>query len=128
MFSLGFCIDTMPSLDPTLLIPPIGKVIVTSNGVQKLLNALNANKAGGPDKLPTRILKELSQEMAPLLAELFQQSLDEGKLTNDWKIANIVPVFKRVKDPHLIIIDPSPLRRSHVKSWSMLFVIIFGNI
>ena len=87
----------MPSLDPTLLIPSIGKVIVTSNGVQKLLNALNANKAGGPDKLPTRILKELCQEMAPLLAKLFQQSLDEGKLPNDWKIANILPVFKKGK-------------------------------
>ena len=89
--------SVMPSLDPTLLTPSMGKVIVTSNGIQKLLNALNVNKAGGPDKLPTRILKELSQEMAPLLAQLFQRSLEEGKLPNDWKIANIVPIFKKGK-------------------------------
>ena len=76
-FSIFTKEDTSTSLDPTLLIPPIGKVIVTPNGVQKLLNALNANKAGGPDKLPTRILKELPQEMAPLLAYLFQQSLGD---------------------------------------------------
>ena len=57
----------------------------------------NTNKAGGPDQLLTRILKELSQELAPLLAQLFQQSLDEGKLPNDWKVANVVPIHKKGK-------------------------------
>ena len=75
--------STMPSLNSALLSPDMRKIVVTSNRVQKLLDRLNTNKAGSPDQLPTRILKELSQELAPLLAQLFQQSLDEGKLPND---------------------------------------------
>ena len=79
--------STTTSLNSALLSPDMRKIVVTSNGVQKLLDRLNANKAGGPDQLPTRILKELSQELAPLLAQLFQQSLDDGKLPIDWKVA-----------------------------------------
>lgn len=65
------------------------KIVVSSNGLQKLLDTLNSNKAEVPDKLPTRILKEVSQELATLLAQRFQQYLDEGKLPNDWKIPNV---------------------------------------
>ena len=30
------------------------------------------------------ILRELSHELAPIQASLFQQSLDQGQLPNDW--------------------------------------------
>ena len=45
---------------------------VTSLGVQNRLESLNANKAGGPDSVPTYILRELSHELAPILGSLFQ--------------------------------------------------------
>ena len=32
-----------------------------------------------------------------MLAQLFQHSLDEGKLPNDWKVANVVPIHKKGK-------------------------------
>ena len=63
--------STLLSLDSALLSPTMEKIVVSSNGVQKLLDTLNANKAEGPDKLPNRILQKLSQELAPLLAQLF---------------------------------------------------------
>ena len=57
------------------------------------------NKASGPDGMPTYILKELhvSHELAPILASLFQQSLDLGQLPNDWIKANVVPIFRKGK-------------------------------
>ena len=55
------------------------------------------DKASGPDGVPTYILRELSHELAPILASLFQQSLDQGQLPNDWIKANVVPILKKGK-------------------------------
>ena len=45
--------------------------------------------------MPTYILRELSHELAPILASLFQQSIDQGQLPNDWIKANVVSIFKK---------------------------------
>ena len=37
---------------------------------------LNSQKAGGPDYIPTRLLKEFALELAPSLTLLFQASLE----------------------------------------------------
>ena len=70
---------------------------MTSLGVQKLLESLTVNKASGPHGVPTYLLRELSHELAPILASLFQQSLDQGQLPNDWIKANVVPILKKGK-------------------------------
>ena len=57
----------------------------------------NVDKASGLDGVPTYILRELSHELAPILASLFKQSLDQGQLPNDWIKANVVPIFKKGK-------------------------------
>ena len=56
---------------------------------------LPVNKAAGPDDITPRLLKESAKEIAPVLASIFQQSLDEGTLPNDWLVANITPLFKK---------------------------------
>ena len=43
----------------------------TSNGIEKLLSDLNPSKASGPDLLPTRILKHVASEIAPVLSVIF---------------------------------------------------------
>ena len=53
--------------------PPI---TVDEAGVRKLLQNLNPCKATGPDNIPAFVLKNTTPELAPLLAELFQLSLD----------------------------------------------------
>jgi hypothetical protein len=40
-------------------------------------------------------LKELALELTPAITFLFQTSLEQGKLPNDWLQAHIVPVFKK---------------------------------
>ena len=68
---------------------------VTKKGVMKLLTNINEQKATGPDKIPGKILKMCAHELADIFVLLFQASLDQGKVPEDWKNANIVPLFKK---------------------------------
>ena len=77
-------LNSLPNLDPSLSCPNLNQIIVKSLGVQKLLESLTVNKASGPHGVLTYILRELSHELAPIRASLFQQSLDQGQLPNDW--------------------------------------------
>ena len=42
-----------------------------------------------------RLLKELATELAPIYTLLFQASLDQGIIPDEWKTANVVPIFKK---------------------------------
>ena len=73
--------------------PNIENITISIEGVEKLLDNINIHKASGPDKIPNIILKTCSKEISPALANIFQQSLDTGTLPNDWRNANISPIF-----------------------------------
>ena len=75
--------------------PAARQINVSQDGVLKLLQNLKTNKATGPDAVPARILKDLAVEISPILALIFQQSLDTGHVPSDWRIANISPIHKK---------------------------------
>ena len=62
--------------------------------VYKVLSSLDVNKAIGPDAISPRILKECAAELAPSISQLFNFSLNHGKLPSVWKSANVVPIHK----------------------------------
>ena len=66
----------VPLLDRSALF--MGDIVVFKDGVIKLLKGLNPSKALGPDELHFRVPKELVTELDPVLAHLFQQSIDTG--------------------------------------------------
>ena len=68
---------------------------VEVRGVQKLLHNIKPNKATGPDGIPCRLLKEVANEIAPVLTDIFNSSLSLGALPSEWKKANVSPVFKK---------------------------------
>ena len=70
-------------------------ITVTEKGVLKLLNGLNPHKASGPDEISTRFLKTTATAKAPILTVIFQSSIDQGKVPDDWKSANVTPLFKK---------------------------------
>ena len=70
-------------------------IVVTTKGVTKLLKALNPKKAVGPDMIPTTILHDHAETLAPAVQVIFQQSLDTGVSSADWTNANISAVFKK---------------------------------
>ena len=65
--------------------PNIGKIDVTSIGVEKLLSNLNASIAAGPDQHSGKLLKANACESAQILQIIFRRSLDTGELPADWK-------------------------------------------
>ena len=75
--------------------PFMHDIVVTKEGVTKLLKSLNPSKALGPDELHPRVLKELAMELGPVFAHLFQQSIDTGEIPKEWSLANICPLFKK---------------------------------
>ena len=72
-------------------VPFMHGIVVTKEGVTKLLKGLNPSKALGPDELHPRVLKELAMELGPVFAHLFQQSIDTGEIPKEWSLANICP-------------------------------------
>ena len=75
--------------------PDIKDIEITTPGIEKLLQSLSVGKASGPDSIPNRILKECATELAPALQAIFTQSLETGTLPEDWRNANITPLFKK---------------------------------
>ena len=69
-------------------------IVVSNEGVTKLLKGLNTSKAFGPDELHPRVLKELATELGPVFAHLFQKSPDTGEIHKEWYLANIFPLYK----------------------------------
>jgi hypothetical protein len=58
-------------------------IIITENGINKLLQNINIHKASGPDNIHGRILKECTTQIAPILTTLFSLSLKTGKIPDD---------------------------------------------
>ena len=73
----------------------IEDITIDPNGVKKLLDCLNPNKASGPDDLSVRMLKECSAEIAQVLACIFNQSLIHATVPDDWRQANLAPIYKK---------------------------------
>ena len=75
------------------------KITVNIPGVIKLLKNLKPYKAADPDTIPTFIFKTAAEELVHALTKIFQKSLNYGTAPEDWRKANIVPIFKKV-DKH----------------------------
>ncbi|CAM5171235.1 unnamed protein product [Eretmochelys imbricata] len=71
------------------------EVDITTSEVEAKLQQFNGTKSGGPDNLHPRILKELAHEIASPLARIFNESVNSGVVPYDWRIAHIVPIFKK---------------------------------
>ena len=63
------------------------------------LSKLKSDKAAGDDNMTPRFLKEVgvSNEIAMPVALIFRKSLDTGQVPQDWRNANITPLFKHGK-------------------------------
>ena len=108
-------------MSSTSLFPDIPAILVTLNGVIKLLQNLKPYKGSGPDKIPTRLLKECAKEIAPSLVLLFQASLKQSIVPTEWKHAFVTPNFKKVTTHWHQITDQYLLHQSVGNCWNILF-------
>ena len=65
----------------------------------------------GPDGVHPRVLRELVEVVAEPLSIIFERSWTTGEVPEDWRIANVTPVFKKGKRKTQVIIglSASPL-------------------
>ncbi|GAB0179661.1 mitochondrial enolase superfamily member 1 [Grus japonensis] len=49
----------------------------------------------GPDGIHLRVLRELAEELAKPLSSIYQQSWLTGEVPDDWRLANVMPVYKK---------------------------------
>ena len=83
-----------PSKGPSLL-PQMPSFQIGVTGITKLIEGLNIHKAAGPGLINGRLLKECCDACAPILQLIFQRSLESGTIPNDWRNANVTPLFKK---------------------------------
>ena len=63
--------------------------------VQRMLSNINSNKAQGPDGIHGKILKNCAAGLAFPLTTIFRVSYNSGCIPQEWKLANVVPIFKK---------------------------------
>lgn len=68
---------------------------ISENEVSEVLSNLQTNKATGPDEISQKLLKETSNTLCNPLCTIFNRSIQEGKFPALWKLANVMPLFKK---------------------------------
>ena len=70
-------------------------VIVCENIIKGKLAKLRSDKAAGADAMSPWLLKEVHDLLVTPISILLRKSLDDGEVPDDWKIANVSPIFKK---------------------------------
>ena len=73
----------------------ISEIRVTPEAVANKLSKIDPTKAQGPDKIPSKILKELGKELSYPISILFNTSLETGEIPEDWLAAEVIAIYKR---------------------------------
>ncbi|PKU44059.1 rna-directed dna polymerase from mobile element jockey-like [Limosa lapponica baueri] len=75
--------------------------VIHEEVVNDLLMHLDPCKSMGPDGIHPRVLRELAREVTKPLSIIYQQSWSTGEVPDDWRVANVTPIYKkgRKEDP-----------------------------
>ena len=77
---------------PPSLIPQ--ELFVSNEEVFRSLLSLNVTKAVGPDNIPNKLLKDFAHKLAPVIRNIYNQSLKEGYIPSLLKSSIITPIPK----------------------------------
>ena len=73
----------------------ISSLEISRDTVYRIIRSLDVNKSIGPDNISSRILKEGVDSISLALTIIFNKSLSDAHVHEDWKMANVVPIFKK---------------------------------
>lgn len=67
---------------------------ITREQISGHLNKLDISKSCGPDNIPAIFIKLCASSLTDPLYFIYNKSLKEGIFPDEWKLANVVPIFK----------------------------------
>ena len=67
---------------------------ITEDDVLKAISEINPNKSIGPDNIHPKAIVECKLELSNPLTIIFNKSLNEGRIPEIWKTANVTPIYK----------------------------------
>ena len=73
----------------------LDSVEFTAEKVEKKLKKLRPTAAPGPDKIWARVAHDLATELSIPLAMVYSKCMDEGVVPEEWKWANVTPIYKK---------------------------------
>ena len=70
-------------------------VDITEEKILKALNSVKRNKTEGIDGLNSTLFIECKMGIVLPLKKIFQHSIENSEIPLQWKMANVVPIFKK---------------------------------
>ena len=67
----------------------------SADRIKSILNAIDINKAQGPDTINRAVLKHCLASLAYPLTKMFSLIYNVGYIPSEWKLSNVVPVHKK---------------------------------
>ena len=67
-------------------------LLVTQHEVYHALSSINMSKAVGPDNIPNKLLKDFAFELAPVIQDIYNQSLKDGNIPLPLKSSIVNPI------------------------------------
>ena len=55
------------------------------------------NKSSGPDKISSKVLNELAEDVAPHLTSIFTTSLGTGRISHQWNTVLVAPITRSAR-------------------------------
>jgi len=87
--------EDIPEMEPVPLVSTLSSLDISEDKVLSELDELKAGKSAGPDGIHPRVLIEIKHEIKKPLFLVFKKSLEEGRIPNSWKSAEVVPIYKK---------------------------------
>ena len=83
-------------------------LLVTQHEVYRALSSIHTTKAVGPDNIPNKLLKHFAVELAPVIQDIYNQSLKDGNIPLPLKSSIVIPIPK-VNPPKKMDSDLRPI-------------------
>ena len=86
--------------------------------VKEQLGNLREDKAPGPDNyMQLRVLMEVAEQVSEMLTDIFNRSLESGQVPEDWRVANVTPLFMKGSRDELGNYRPVSLTQLWGRCW-----------
>ena len=93
VFQPSTATNVMSSQNPDL--PLLENVDINESIVLSKIKKLKKNSAAGPDGISPLVVIETCQNLVKPITKILQMSVRSGKVPQEWKNANVTPIFKK---------------------------------